>query len=161
MRFSSFYEKFLFPFKFAETIPRRFRVTKENTAAALSLFLTRAKLSFCGFESGWWTTDFSLELKLTPGSERNETGERFHSYFHLRMSRTKRRRTPKSCSLWKLNNTWKDILSLTILLHIQCLILNWFSAILLRTFVEMDYEDSALNTTFIKIKLKNNWMLLE
>lgn len=161
MRFSSFYEKFLFPFKFAETIPRRFRVTKENTAAALSLFLTRAKLSFCGFESGWWTTDFSLELKLTPGSERNETGERFHSYFHLRMSRTKRRRTPKSCSLWKLNNVWKDILSLTILLHIQCLILNWFSAILLRTFVEMDYEDSALNTTFIKIKLKNNWMLLE
>lgn len=161
MRFSSFYEKFLFPFKFAETIPRRFRVTEENTAAALSLFLTRAKLSFCGFESGWWTTDFSLELKLTPGSERNETGERFHSYFHLRMSRTKRRRTPKSCSLWKLNNTWKDILSLTMLLHIQCQILNWFSAILLRTFVEMDYEDSALNTTFIKIKLKNNWMLLE
>ena len=43
LRFSSFYEKFLSTFKFADTIPRRFRVTGETTAATLSLFLTRGR----------------------------------------------------------------------------------------------------------------------
>lgn len=58
--FSSFYEKFLFPFKFVETIPRRFPRHGENySVAALSLFLTRRKLFFFSFFCGFGGNDFT------------------------------------------------------------------------------------------------------